>query len=192
MNVREAIKSRRSIRKFLQTPINHTILTDLVDAARLCASGANLQPLKYAVLDNRDIVQAIFPLVKWAGYLPDWNPAPMEGPPAYIAVFGDTTISSAFETDAGAAVTTMMLAAVELGLATCWLGAIDRPALQSLLGFDHRLRLLYLLAVGYPDQESVIRPIAEGNCKYYFDSQGILQVPKRPLADILLSLPKNA
>lgn len=189
MQVQEAIWKRRSVRRFKQTAVAHTDLITLVDEARMCASGANIQPLKFAILDTPALVKQVFPYVKWAGYLPDWNPKPSEAPPAYIAVFGDTAIKNSFETDAGAAITTMMLGAVDLGLSTCWLGAIDRDALFRLLHFPSSLQLLYLLAVGYGAQESCSCAMEKDNCKYFFDKQNVLQVPKRALSDVLINLP---
>ena len=190
MHVHEAIQKRRSIRKFAQKSVNHEYLVTLVDQARMAASAANQQPLKYAVLDDHKLLEKIFPCVKWAGYLPEWNPTPTEAPPAYIAVFGDTALKNSFEVDAGAAITTMMLSAVEMGLATCWLGAIDRAALAGLLGFDSSLHLLYLLAVGYPDQKGKPCPMESNDCKYFFDERGTLCVPKRGLSSILITLPQ--
>ena len=188
MQIQEAIKKRRSIRCFKQTAVAHADLLTLVDHARMSASGANMQPLKFAILDDPTLVKQVFPYVKWAGYLPDWTPMPSEAPPAYIAVFGDTAIKNSFETDAGAAITTMMLSALDLGLSTCWLGAINRDALFRLLQFPASLQLLYLLAVGYGAQTSTPCTMEKDSCKYFFDEQGVLQVPKRALSDVLINL----
>ena len=105
MNVREAIEKRRTIRKYKQTPIDLATLHELIDCARLAAYGANMQPLKFMAVNDNAKVSDIFPLTKWAGYLPDGAPKDGEKPTAYVAVLGDTEIkkNAAFETDAAAA-----------------------------------------------------------------------------------------
>lgn len=185
MQVKDAIISRRSIRKFKPDPPSYAVLKEFVNLGRLSASAANMQPLKFAILE--DAAKQIFPHVKWAGYLPDWDPAPEDAPPAYIAVFGDTTIKNQFETDAGAAIQNILLGAVNSGLAACWLGAIDRPALKALLGFGDQYQLLYLVAIGYPAQESIMFDAAD-SVKYTMDEHGVVHVPKRPLSEVLLDL----
>ena len=105
MDVFSLIKSRRTIRKFEQKPISEEQLKMYVDAARVAPSGANLQPLKYVIVQNADMTDKLFPLLKWAGYLaPDYNPKEDEKPTAYIVVCVDEEIrKSGFEQDAGAA-----------------------------------------------------------------------------------------
>ena len=52
MNVKEAIEKRRTIRKFEQRAVDKGLLLDMVDCARLSAYGANLQPLKFGIIDD--------------------------------------------------------------------------------------------------------------------------------------------
>ena len=128
------------------------------------------------------------PMTKWAGYLADGAPKENERPAAYIAVLGDSSIKSnkMYEVEAGAAVTTMMLEAVEMGLGTCWLGAIQRDEIKKLLKLDENLDVVYLLAVGYPKQESKIVDMKDNDVKYYEDENGVINVPKRSLEEILI------
>lgn len=188
MNVREAIETRRTIRKFQQIKIDNADLHELIDCARLAAYGANLQPLKFRCINEPDEVKEIFPHIKWAGYLEDGAPKEGEQPNAYIAILGDTDIkkNGAFETDAGAAVTTMMLRATELSLGTCWLGAINREEIAKALNIPENLKLLYLLAVGVPAQESIACDMNEGNVKYFVGENGVINVPKRSLEEIVI------
>ena len=188
MNVREAIEKRRTIRKFRQTQIDKADLHELIDCARLAAYGANLQPLKFIAITDKDIADRIFPCTKWAGYLTDGTPHDGECPTAYIAVLGDTDIkkNGGFEVDAGAAITNMMLRATELCLGTCWLGAIERDKIADILNLSDNLNLLYLLAVGVPDQESIICDIKDNDVKYFVGEDGVLNVPKRSLDEIVI------
>lgn len=181
MNVYEAIKNRRSIRKFEQKPVPGEDLYKIIDAGRLAAFGRNLQALKFAIMENAD---EVYPLTKWAGYLTDWNPAENERPLCYIAVLGDTSLKNNFDIDSGAAISNMMLMAMELGLSTCWLGAINRNKLKEILNTEHEV--LFLLAVGYPAQESKVVDIKDNDVKYYEDENGIIRVPKRTLDEVLV------
>ncbi len=190
MNVYDAIMKRRTIRKFEQREVSRDILIKLIDCARVAAYGANIQPLKFAIIDKPQILKDIYPMTKWAGYLPDGAPKEDERPAAYIAALGDKKIKAngTFECEAGAAVTTMMLAAVEEGLGTCWLGAIDREKIKKLIGIDEHLDVAYLLAVGYPKQESRTTEIKNGDVKYYEDENGVIHVPKRSLDEVIIEI----
>lgn len=190
MNVYDAIMARRTIRKFEQKQVKREDLEKLVDCARVAAYGANVQPLKFAVIDDADMLRNVYPHTKWAGYLTDGAPKENERPMAYIAVLGDLSIKSngMFECEAGAAVTNMMLEAVEMGLATCWLGALQREEIKKLLGIDENLNVVYLLAVGYPKQESKMVDMKNGDVKYYVDESGTVNVPKRSMDEVLIKL----
>ena len=115
------------------------------------------------IVNNSETLQKIYPMTKWAGYLADGAPKENERPAAYIAVLGDSSIKSnkMYEVEAGAAVTTMMLEAVEINV-------------------------VYLLAVGYPKQESKIVDMKDNDVKYYEDENGVINVPKRSLEEILI------
>lgn len=186
MNVYDAIKSRRTIRKFTQEPVKQEDLLKLVDCARLAPYGANLQPLKFMIITDKDILTKLYPLTKWAGYL-DWEPAENERPTAYIAVLNDTSLkpTANAECDCGAAVMSMILEAQELGLSSAWLGALQRDEIKKLLKLDSKFDVTYLLALGYATQSGNTFDMEE-NVKYYFDENGNVMVPKRTLDDVLV------
>lgn len=190
MNVYDAINKRRTIRKFTQEPVDKDKLIKLIDCARVAAYGANMQPLKFAVIDGKQTLDDIYPLTKWAGALADGAPREGERPTAYIAVLCDKSIrpNGAAEVEAGAAVTTMMLEAVEMGLGTCWLGAIQRDKIKETLSLPEHLDVLYLLALGYPMQKSRMVEMKDGNVKYYESEDGTINVPKRSLDEIVMEL----
>lgn len=188
MNIYELIKSRRTIRKFKQIPIDDSMLKRFIDAARVAPSGANLQPLKYVVVNSQEMTEKIFPLVKWAAYLaPDYTPQETERPTAYIAVFGDTSIKkSSFETDMGAAVENIILTALSEGVGACWMGAIDYKKITALLNPGKNLELLCVIALGYPDETPKEAELKDNNIKYFLDDSNVLNVPKRSIEEILL------
>lgn len=186
MTVYEAINKRRTIRKFKQTKVDYNNLLTLVDCARMAPYGANAQPLKFKIIDNEAELSAIFPYIKWAAYLTDGAPKAGERPVSYIAILGDTKIKQNFTADSAAAATTMILAAEELGISTCWLGAIDRDKIASILKIPNEYKLEYLIALGYPLQKSRAVEIKNNDTKYYLTDNSILNVPKRTLEEILI------
>ena len=189
MEVYEAIKKRRTIRRFEQTPVPANALETLVDSARLAPFGANLQPLKYGIVTDEDKRKLLFPHIKYAGYLPDWDPSFEECPTAFIVIMNDTSIKPTDKTecDSGAAVMSMCLAAENLGLGTCWLGAIDRAEIKKALNIDDKYDITYLLGVGYPAQTGKVYDMTD-SVKYDFDENGNVRVPKRPMSEVLIKL----
>lgn len=187
MHVQEAIRTRRSVRKFRQDPVDPALLEKLVDCARLAPSGANLQPLCYKIVSDRPLVAEVEKQIKWAAYLyPDYVPKNGEKPVAYIAICVDTRIKqSGWDVDLGLAGATLLLEATEMGLGTCMLGAINRPEISRILGISEPYKLLDLVALGYPAEKPVAVAMQDGNVKYYV-KDGVLQVPKRSLSDVLL------
>ena len=185
MNVSEALLSRRTIRKFKQEPIKEEDLKTLVNYARLAPFAANVQALKYKIVTDTGLTDKIFNNVKWAGYIQKGTPLPDERPPAYIAVLGDTTIKDSFETDAGAAITAMLLGAWEMGIGACWMGAIRRSDISAILNLPSQYSLLYIIALGYSAQESK-ECVYNNSPKYYYDENNVLNVPKLSLEDIII------
>ena len=95
MNLKELIFKTRSYRRFDEAyHIEDKTLKSLIDLARLSASGANKQPLKYLNYNTPKDCERIFPYLAWAGYLTDW-PGPDKGerPSGYIIILGDKSIS---------------------------------------------------------------------------------------------------
>ena len=185
----ELIKANRSYRRFHEKKrIDRETLRELVDRARLSASAANLQPLKYALSADPDLNRAIFPALAWAGYLKDW-PGPEEGerPSAYIIILGDTKITRNFQWDQGIAAQSIMLGAADKGLGGCMIGSIDREQLRDILHIPDRFEILLVLALGYPKEKIVLEEVGpDGDIRYYRDSSGVHHVPKRTLDEVIL------
>ena len=189
MEVSKALLERRTIRKFTQEPIAEKDLLDLIEYARLAAYPANLQPLKFAVVRDKDLCNEIFPNTKWAAYLPNGSGTPEEEhrPTAYIMILGDKSIKNSFEVEAGAAITSMMLGAWEKGIASCWFGSLNRGNIMNILNLsEDEYSLVYVLALGYPAQESQISEMKDNDVKYYVDENNNYHVPKRSMEEILV------
>jgi len=183
------ILKNRSYRRFYQdVPISRDSLRELVDLARISASAANRQPLKYYLSCEPDKNASIFPFLGWAGYLKDWG-GPVEGerPSAYIILLGDKTISLNFGCDHGIAAQSILLGAVEKGLGGCMIGSARKPELAHTLGIPDNFEILLVIALGKPKETVVVEPLGpDGDIKYWRDAQSVHHVPKRALDNIII------
>lgn len=190
MKLREIVSMTRSYRRFDEAHrIHYSILESLVDLARLSASGANRQPLKYLIYNSPEDCVRVFPSVIWAAYLKDWDgPVPGEKPSGYIVILGDKTISEGFGIDPGIAAQSMMLGATEAGLGGCMIASIKRDLLRTELGIPERFEILLILALGKPVEKVIIEEIKDDDVKYWRDSNGGHHVPKRTLEEVIIKL----
>ena len=129
MDVLTAARRRRSIRLFDGRKVPAGTLRTLVDAARLYASGGNRQPLAFAAVTEEKNCATVFASLNWAMYLKDFQIPEGARPPAYVLLL-DGLGSGGCAFDAGAAATTLMLGAQDLGLESCCL-QIARPKEQE-------------------------------------------------------------
>ena len=187
MTVKEAIHARRTVRKFSQEPVPEAVLRELVDDARVGPCSANMQPLKYKLID-KVCVDKVFPYLRWAvAIAPAGDPTPDERPTAYIIIAADTSIRPQnYDIDVGIAAQTIALAAQEKGLGTCMMALHDKPGLAASLGLPEQVTPALAVALGYPAQQSEVYPMEEGQYKYHLTPDSVLHVPKRPLEEILL------
>lgn len=179
----------RSYRRFYQ---DHAIsiedLRAFVDLARLSASAANRQPLKYFLSNEASMNGTIFEQLGWAAYLKDW-PGPTEGerPSAYIIILGDTDIAKDFWCDHGIAAQTILLGATEKGLGGCMIGSINKKGLAEALHIPGRYEILLVVAIGKPKEQVRIDAVGpDGDIRYWRDDKGVHHVPKRSLEEIIL------
>ncbi|MBU0986792.1 MAG: nitroreductase family protein [Proteobacteria bacterium] len=188
--IENLVRKNRTCRRFYQDRLmDPETLKSLVNLARLSASAANLQPLRYILSCDPQINDRIFPCLGWAGYLPDW-PGPKDGerPSGYIIILGDNEKSNDYiGYDCGIASQSILLGAREKGLAGCMIGSIHRKKLIDILNIDQQFKLLLVIALGVPNEEVVIETVGhDNNIRYWRDAQGVHHVPKRSLTDIII------
>ena len=183
MELKQVLKERRTVRRFFQKPIPDEELRDLLDAGRLASCTRNDQRLRYVVVRTPELVSSIFKFTAWAGSVaPRRNPYPGKtSPTAFIVVTGKTedAESPLLQTDCGAAIQTIQFAAWEKGIGCCWMGAINRREIHSLLGLGAETAILYIVALGYAAERPVSVDIDDpSKVKYYLDEDDLLHVPK--------------
>lgn len=188
--LKELVYRCRSYRRFYEdVAISDEELRDLVDLARMTASTANSQALKFRLVNSPGERAKVFSTLGWAGALPDWD-GPKEGerPGAYIIILGDTALGKNKLMDAGITAQTILLGAVEKGYGGCMLANVQREKLSEELGIDFgRYDIHLVLALGKPREEVKVVPMNEaGDVTYYRDGNQVHYVPKRRLEDIIL------
>jgi nitroreductase len=191
MKLRELVLRNRSYRRFYENvPIEHDTLRQLVDLARLSGSAANLQPLKYVLSFDSETNAIIFPHLRWAGYLKDWDgPSEGERPSGYIVILGDNGISESIDCDHGIAAQSILLGAVERGFGGCMIGSIQRDGLRKVMKIPDHLEILLVIALGKPRESVEIEAIgSDGDVKYWRDENDVHHVPKRSLEEIIIKL----
>jgi len=189
MNLKDIVYRTRSYRRFDESyRIDRKILEELVDLARMSASAANRQPLKYLLYTSPEDCARIFPSLAWAGYLKDWvGPERGERPSAYIIINGDTHITESFSVDHGIAAQSIMLGATEAGLGGCIIASVKRQELREELQIPLHLEILLVLALGKPGEKVVLEELRNNDIKYWRDENDIHHVPKRRLDDLILN-----
>jgi len=186
MDVEQAINERRSIRSFKDKRVSHTKLEKLVAAAHLAPSARNQQPLEFVIVDRKQLERQLFTHTRWAGGV-DWQPSEQQRPRAYILILINKNVKTDnYQHDVGLAAANICLQAVEEGLATCLLGSIERQPVRDLLNVPKDKKIDVAVAVGYPDQRSVVEMNNKGSAtSYWRDEQGTFHVPKRRLDKIV-------
>lgn len=183
MTVSEAVRERRTVRAFQNTPVSREVLLEICEDARLYACSANLQPIRFKIVTEE--ADALYPLIRLAGYIPGYSLEKHQQPPAYILIATEDANPKNWQFEAGAVCTSIMLLAKEKGLETCCIGNFDKAKTATLLGVDtEKYSLLYLLAIGKSQQENRICPVTDG-IKYTYE-EGTFTVPKYDLSKILL------
>ena len=86
--LKDLVAKNRSYRRFYQdVTISTNSLLELIELARLTATGANKQSLKFKLINNTKENEKVFSCLSWAGYLADWKgPEEGEKPSAYIII----------------------------------------------------------------------------------------------------------
>lgn len=194
-DLRQLLRQNRSTRIFDESRrIESSRLESLVDLTRYCASGRNLQPLRYRVVTSADECHAVYPALKWAGYYEDWDgPEPGQRPAAYLIQCIDTSLAETCLCDDGLQLEAITLGAAALGMRACIIKAFNVHAVAEALSLPADMKPLYVVALGYGAEKVMLTDIhtgdayhTAGDIRYYRMPDGTHCVPKRPLEDLLI------
>ncbi|MEF2846459.1 MAG: nitroreductase family protein [Eggerthellaceae bacterium] len=185
--IKHLAHTTRSFRRFRESyPVTKELMTQWIDNARITASGANKQPLRYRIVTDKTTCASIFSTLTWAGALKDWD-GPQEGerPTGYIIMAIPTnTQGDLWRFDAGIAAQTIMLSSTEEGFGGCIMSAFKKEALKKVLDMPETLEPILVLALGRPIEDVRLVDAQDGNTTYWRDENQVHYVPKRRLEDI--------
>ena len=141
MDALDAIRKRRSIRRYTGEPIPREDLETIVDAGRLATTGGNKQPWTFIVVTDKSMIDKLKVAAAW-----------MDKAAAIIVVVLDASTRWWLE-DGSAAIENMLIAATAMGYGSCWLEGNTLPLeeeFKELLGVPKEKRLLTLIPLGVP------------------------------------------
>ena len=188
----DLVRKNRSYRGYDHSrKVTEEELVSFVEAARLCPSSVNVQPLKYFLACEEPVVSIIQSETKWARGLPELTlPHPGKEPTAFIVICQDTNIDpnlSRYQRDVGIVAQTMLLAAVEKDLGGCMIGNFNAGSVQNVLKLDDNIKPLLIVAIGKPDEEIILTDVVDGKTGYYRDEKDRHYVPKRSARDMIIN-----
>ncbi len=168
-DVIDAIKERRSIRKFEKRDIPDATIGRLLESAHLAPSAGNLEPWKFVVVKQDELKEKL----SQAAYSQEsLSSAPVcivvcAEPGRSAAKYGERGANLYCLQDTAAAVENILLTATGYGLGSCWVGAFNEEEVQEDLGLDPGLRPVAMIPVGYPASE-------------------VDEIPRRPVDEVTL------
>ncbi len=150
-SLKELALKRESCRNYLEKPIAHEVLTELVETAILAPSASNRQSWRFALCEG-ETAKKVAALCEVKPGVNAWA----KNCPAFIVISSTTRQSQILDTthefpivDAGIATAYLCLAATEKGLSTCIIGAMDETGIKTLLDIDPQRRVHCVVALGY-------------------------------------------
>jgi nitroreductase len=155
----EAIKGRRSIRKFKDQPVEKELIGQLLDSAQMAPSAGNLQARDFIVISDKITKQKLAKAAMGQSFI--------EQAPFAIVVIANIERSSRIYRsrgelyaiqDASAGIENLLLAAHSMGLGACWVGAFDETKVSVLLGIPNKAKPVAIIPVGYPDEKPSAPP----------------------------------
>jgi nitroreductase len=154
MDVFDAIKTRKSVRKYLDKSVEEDKLNKVLEAGRLAPSASNRQEWRFVVVRDPGTIKKIMHA---------------SGEQAFIAQAPLVIIACAetdghmmrcgipcFIVDISIALDHMTLMATELGLGTCWIGNFDADEIKEILNIPDEIRVVSVMPLGYPVDYSAI------------------------------------
>ncbi len=148
MDVYECIKRRRSVRSYLDREVEEEKLQQVLDAARLAPSANNRQNWKFVVVKDTGLRARLAEAANGQGFVAE---APVVI--AACATATDHIMSCGHPShlvDLAIAIDHMTLAARDLELGSCWIGAFDQESVKDILVIPESAEVIELLPLGYP------------------------------------------
>ncbi|MBA7672553.1 putative NAD(P)H nitroreductase [subsurface metagenome] len=163
MALLDLIKHRKSVRDFLDTPVERDKIMMCLEVARLAPSASNSQPWRFIVVDDKELKDRLCDAAFGGLYFIN---SFCKAAPVMVVVISEkskflTRIGGMFRgtkyylIDIGAACEHFVLEAEDLGLGTCWIGWFNEGGVKSVLNIPQNKKIDILIALGYYDREKL-------------------------------------
>jgi nitroreductase len=153
MEFMDVVASRKSVRGYANREVEEEKLAKVLEAARLAPSWANRQCCKYVVIKDKAKIEEL------SGFINPW----LKQAPVVLAACADPADSGTrngmdyYLVDVGISMQQLILAATDLGLGTCWIGAFDEAKVKKLLEVPENVKVVALTPLGYPSEKEGLR-----------------------------------
>ena len=168
MNFFDVIKTRNSIRKYIDKPVAPEKIEQIMTAAQLAPSWKNGQCWKFVLVTDPEQKKS---LIRCTSV---FNQSWMGTEYAIIVACADPARSGFrndqhyYLVDAAIAMEHLILAATELGLGTCWIGGFEEAKAKKVLAIPDNYRVVAMTALGYPaEKEGFIGKVTKSVVKSY-------------------------
>ena len=156
MDVYDSIHIRKSVRSYLDKPVEKEKLDRVLNAVRLAPSAGNRQEWRFVVVADPEKRRRLAEEAAGQRFI--------AGAPIVIAACAETDGKimrcgqACYPIDMAIAIDHLTLAAVAEGLGTCWIGSFDPDTVRQILGIPKEIVVVELLPLGYPkDPEPVAK-----------------------------------
>ena len=157
MTFDDILNNRRSVRAFADRPVSREDIVAIGEAARVAPSACNSQTWRFVAVTDRDRIdrlcnEAMRPVIpnRWLSQAPLVIAGCSKLDIVANRIGKGVTGIEYFQIDLGIAMEHMVLKATELGLGTCWIGWFKESRVKQILEIPTHVRVMALLAVGYP------------------------------------------
>jgi nitroreductase len=156
MNVSDAIRLKRAVRKFQDKPLPKEVFQAILNAGRRSQSSKNTQAWRFVAIQDKKILKSLSECGEWAGHI--------AGAALCVAILTPEPMEK-FQTmfDAGQAAAFMQLTAWELGVGSCPASLYEFDKSRLILGFPPEWHLRIALSFGYAlEEEKISAPPKKG------------------------------
>lgn len=159
MNVSDAIRTKRVVRKFQDRLLDMETMRAILNAGRRSPSSKNKQDWQFIAVTDKSILKELSQCGQWAGHL--------AGAAMAVAILTpDPAEKFQYLFDAGQAAAFMQLAAWEMGIGSCPASIYDPERARAILGFPPAWHARVALSFGYPaDEAKLSAPPKQGGRK---------------------------
>jgi len=157
MDVLDAIRTRKSVRNYLNQTVEEDKLLAILEAGRLAPSASNRQEWRFIIVRNQEVKKKLAKAATNQSFVAEAS--------IVIVACAETDEhvmrcgQMCYPIDVAIALDHMTLAAVELGLGTCWIGAFYENEVKQILGIPAEIKVVALMPLGYPIDSSTTNKI---------------------------------